>query len=109
MGTLKDIALRAGTVLPSEYKSWEDQKRDVLHEFAEAVTGLLAWRGQSADEITTAYLRAKSPYLSDGTTAPPHAFAQAAVSRYNMDGASVYDSIKQMLSRATYDAAIRLD
>lgn len=108
MKSLADIALRAGTSLPSGYKSWEDQKRDALGELTEAVNGLLAWRGQSADEVSEAYFRARSPYLEGGNT-PSHAFTQAEVSRYDMDGASVYDAIKQMLGHATYDAAIRLD
>lgn len=108
MKSLADIALRHGTALPSEYKSWEDQKRDALGELTEAVNGLLAWRGQSADEVSEAYFRARSPYLEGGNT-PSHAFTQAEVSRYDMDGASVYDAIKQMLGHATYDAAIRLD
>ncbi len=108
MKSLAEIALRAGTALPSGYKSWEDQKRDALDELTEAVNGLLAWRGQSADEISEAYFRARSPYL-EGGNAPSHAFTQAEVARYDMDGACIYDTIKQMLGHASYDAAIRLD
>lgn len=109
MKSLGDIALRAGTSLPSGYKSWEDQKRDALGELTEAVNGLLAWRGQSADEVSEAYFRARSPYINDGGEAPQNAFTQMEVARYDMDGACVYDAIKQMLGHATYDAAIRLD
>lgn len=109
MKSLADIALRAGTSLPSEYKSWEDQKRDALGELTEAVNGLLAWRGQSADEVSEAYFKARSPYLGGGGNAPHHAFTQMEVARYDMDGACVYDAIKQMLSHATYDAAVRLE
>ena len=109
MKSLADIALRAGTSLPSEYKSWEDQKRDALGELTEAVNGLLAWRGQSADEVAGAYFRARSPYIADAAEAPSRPFAQAEVARYDMDGASVGDAIRQMLGNATYDAALRLD
>lgn len=109
MKSLAEIALRAGTSLPSGYKSWEDQKRDALQELTESVNGLLAWRGQSADEVSDAYFKARSPYLGGGGDAPQHAFTQMEVARYDMDGACVYDTIKQMLGHATYDAAIRLD
>lgn len=105
MATLADIALRSGCVIPTSYKSAEEQRRDALDALTSAATGLVFWNGADSDTVRSEWSYNRSPYNPDADRSKlnPHTWETARVAE--LGGA---DMQGMTYKRTPYDICSKL-
>lgn len=89
MAVLSDIAMRSGTMIPTSYKSSEQQRRAVLETLVERVNGLCHWNGSDADAVRAEWRYNRSAFNPDADPSKvnPYTFTTARIAE--MGGADM--------------------
>lgn len=108
VATLRDILQRKGKILPLEYKSAEQQKRQAVDTLRRSVSGLMAWDGRTEREVTSDAMLAKHNFRWGGGPMPTgHELDSKWVA--DVEVSTGYDSVVKKLTGASTAIVQALD
>lgn len=88
MATLADIARRSGAIIPTSYKSKEQQRREAFDALREQMAGLVFWDGSDGTTVRREWAVNRNPLAGgDPSKIKPHTFTTAHIA--DMGGADM--------------------